>query len=47
MLPESSRLSQLVNTDTPFLEQGRHAVFADQVQGADDDEIVAIIGQPR
>ena len=46
MLPESRRLSQLLNTDTFFGEQSGHAAIADEVQGADDDQIIAIIVKP-
>ena len=32
MLPESSRLAQLLNTETPGIEQSGNPFFADQVQ---------------
>ena len=43
MLPESCLFSQLVNTDTFICEQIRYTFIADEVQGANDDQVVPII----
>ena len=46
MLPESRRLTQLLNTETPVFEQGRDPRVTDQVQRADNDQVVAIVVEP-